>query len=123
MCVVSHLVFIASLPLAKHSTTVKPAARSTTYKAKTSPPPPLPITAAGSLRGRRGWQVVLLVLPPGQPVGGLSSSSLERKERCVPWRPRQSALAHRSDKYVCNRHFTSEFLISAHILGQHLFLI
>lgn len=65
------------------------------------PAPPRP---ASSLRSWRGRQVVLLVLHPGQPVGGLSSSALERQERCGPWRPtRQSAVTHRSDEHQLPR--------------------
>ena len=112
MCAVSHLGVNASLPPAKHSPAVKLSAHSTRWKAKTSTSRPLP-TPAGSLRGWRGREVVLLVLHPGQPVGGLSSSSLERQERCVPRRPRrQPALTHRSDKYQLPRDLSTLSLSS-----------
>lgn len=56
------------------------------YVAQPTKPNSTPLyfpTTPSSLHSRRGWQVVLLVLEPGQPVGGFSSSSLVRQESCV----------------------------------------
>lgn len=84
--IIPGLVLNRPLPLAKHLSRSKLAACCTAYTAHTSRALCFPTTPC-SLHGRRGRQVVLLVLHSRQPVGGLCSSSLGRQERYAPQRP------------------------------------